>query len=566
MTEVANGEEIEVDPRRVNRITVRLNRPRLSTLEVPSTVDPLAPITVRFAVQDRQGVVDGVKLEVLDRDRDPVWWTTAWRSAEAAAEHGAEVERGVAEEDDAWGDATHEVTWDGRVAPRAPGGAGHPSCFLTLERGPYAVVGTPVLRGGGSGAPREEGFDTAFGGQARFGVEVQAPFTRSAIDANPAMWWDLGARWLRMNFMHGPYEGPWAGPRDAVERRDVVGPEVGEHASRTWAECYHRILDALPAGTPVIGLLNMELIGSGERWVRERRVHLDEQQLRSAELTPAVAAYLEAYVDACVATIREFAGKVAAWEVVNEPNDIKGVPGSASVHIAWYARIIYDVYRRVKEEGLPGTILAGPFFSAAFDLYTVQYGDDYLEATFAEWDAIIDAEGPASPESRYPLDGLAYHVYRLQGDVVDCPHEGACECFGTGRLNVPDPFHVRAVFRGHIARMTAVLDRRVPERRLDVYLTEAGFYSNADREHGARFDNQADMLEAMFRALAEEERVAVAIAYATKKLDDGDYGLTYYSQSDVAFRMASGETFAKKPAFGRLQAVFRALATHGASQ
>jgi hypothetical protein len=250
---------------------------------------------------------------------------------------------------------------------------------------------------------------------------------------------DAGATWARINFRLG--------------------------ASQTWTETatckgisaldlYDTAVDnARAAGLEVLGLL------SNESWPGSQA----EWQANSAERNPWSSGnndYLVAFSKNAGSVLFEhFAGRVAAWEVWNEPNAYTsyspdaGYTGSTFIYPSNFAWLLRHVYEEAEASGVtgivivsggvfghdltatlapwgtgvehkrgdpqtPGYIVPGgtkPSLSLSADPIALKSGADYLRATYSQGIALAGWDLLRLLYARYPLDGIGQHVYVDQG-------------------------------------------------------------------------------------------------------------------------------------------------------
>ncbi len=302
----------------------------------------------------------------------------------------------------------------------------------------------------------------ALGRVAIDGNAIFAADGSQAIDVDAIA--SLGAKVVRVNFI----AGPWSGPDDTTL-----------HQGRTWQQAVDAVIDGLRAkGILVYGLLNDELTGGGD-FLRDQS---DPQRAR---------AWVESFADACTTVVGRLRGRVAVFELVNEPNDWAGQT-RARVAPYWQALILKRVYERVKLDhaGDPSwqvTLVSGAILS----LHGV-HGDDYLAAVYKEgrahhgWDALRARAG------RFPLDGVGYHIYDAQ-DPNDPPSA------------------VAGAFKPHLDAISAALKANDPEAATKkLWVSEWGWRSELGGEK-----HQADKMQAGFDALLGDARVGCAIYFCS---------------------------------------------------
>lgn len=228
------------------------------------------------------------------------------------------------------------------------------------------------------------------GAQAATAIEVcidpGAPISASTgqIYLNAGLVKATGAKWVRVNFILGP----WSSPTDTTRR----GP-----ASLTWKETYDSIINSLRAqGMEIYALIGAEAV---------KTPHPLNSQ-----------GYVDAYVQNFQTIVGQFRDRIRVFESFNEPNDWAG-GSTAQVQPYWFAKMLKDIYTAVKiAEGRRDdptwqvTLVSGPLFTHDLDT-----GASYISQTYQQgisqhgWNAFRSQYGT------YPLDGFGFHVYVKQG-------------------------------------------------------------------------------------------------------------------------------------------------------
>ena len=253
---------------------------------------------------------------------------------------------------------------------------------------------------------------------------------------------DAGAAWVRINFRLGASQS-WT---ETVTCNGVSALEL-----------YDAVVDnARAEGLQVLGLL------SNESWPGTQA----DWQANSAERNPGSSGdngYLVAFSkNAALVLALHFAGKVAAWEVWNEPNaytsysPATGYTGSTHIYpsnFAWLLRHVYDeasaagvtgtlfvsggvfghdlpssltpsgggVERKRGDPQTPGYSVPGgskPALPLSADPVVLQSGADYLRATYAQGIALAGWSQFQATHGFYPLDGIGQHIYVDQGTTT----------------------------------------------------------------------------------------------------------------------------------------------------
>jgi hypothetical protein len=294
--------------------------------------------------------------------------------------------------------------------------------------------------------------------------------------ADPTIIADTGAAFVRLNFVLGP----WRSPADTTL-----------HAGRTWFQTYDTIVDGLLAkGLGVYALVGAEATSRPDPGNR----------FRQATPNPDAEDWLREYVANFAAIVAHFAGRIHIYESFNEPNDWHG--GQSSwVHPYWFARMLRDLYQKIKIDDRRDVILvSGPLLT--HDL--PGGGDDgtaYLDQTYRlgrqshGWEAFQAANGT------YPLDDIGYHLY-------------------VGLSPTAAPADIEAVITRYLNAIWSVITR------YEGNLTEKGLHVS---EYGWTSDNgeakQASNLQTAFRLLRDHPRVKTAAWFCLQDFPGQNYGL-----------------------------------------
>ena len=165
----------------------------------------------------------------------------------------------------------------------------------------------------------------------KFGVDANRPIvvepgTRlgSLADtvADPKAIAETGAAWVRVNFVLGP----WLSPTDR-----------SRFQGRTWAETYATIIDRFrEQGLNIYGLIGHEAVKTLPDFFRDAR----------SQMTPGDVATAQNWLTRYAATFSEivgmFAGRVAIFEMFNEPDDWHGA-SRPWIHPTWFAEMLDTV-------------------------------------------------------------------------------------------------------------------------------------------------------------------------------------------------------------------------------
>jgi hypothetical protein len=186
---------------------------------------------------------------------------------------------------------------------------------------------------------------------SKMGLDVNRPIhpgtgaiSDTVADSRLPAW--AGAKWVRVNFVLGP----WSSPTDSTK-----------HDGRTWFEAYDYIVDRyLAQGLRIYALIGAEAV---------RDTAADANAFRSAAASSAAEQWLDEYVDNFGIIADHFRGRVHVYESFNEPNDWHRVPGGpawtqAWIHPYWFARMLQDIYNEVKlRRTLDVTLVSGPLLT-----------------------------------------------------------------------------------------------------------------------------------------------------------------------------------------------------------
>jgi hypothetical protein len=250
---------------------------------------------------------------------------------------------------------------------------------------------------------------------------------------------EAGAAWVRINFRLGAAQS-WT--------------ETGTCNGVSALELYDAVVDnARAEGLQVLGLL------SNESWPGTQA----EWQANSAERNAGSSGdngYLVAFSkNAALVLAQHFTGRVAGWEVWNEPNaytsfsDATGYVGSTYIYpsnFAWLLRHVYEeadaagvtgalfvsggvfghdlpsaltpsgagVERKRGDPQTPGYSVPGgskPALPLSADPIAMKSGADYLRATYTQGIALAGWGPFQATHGIYPLDGIGQHIYVDQG-------------------------------------------------------------------------------------------------------------------------------------------------------
>lgn len=318
---------------------------------------------------------------------------------------------------------------------------------------------------------------------SKMGLDVNRPIhpgtgaiSATVADSRLPAW--AGAKWVRVNFVLGP----WASPTDTTK-----------YEGRTWFEAYDHIVDRyLAQGLRIYALIGAEAV---------RDTAADANAFRSASPNSAAEQWLDEYVDNFGAIADHFRGRIHFYESFNEPNDWHRVPNGpawtqAWIHPYWFARMLQEIYNEVKlRQALDVTLISGPLLTHDADAGTQYLADTYTQGINAlQWETIRLNCG------RYPLDGVGFHIYVKQ------------DCQAT-------PDSIRAAIMGRVQAIwdTAhAFEGEVLEEK-GLYISEMGWQSLSC---GQGFQSQS--LRAAYETLIPDWRVRAAIWFCLQDFGPGD--------------------------------------------
>jgi len=321
----------------------------------------------------------------------------------------------------------------------------------------------------------------------KMGLDVNRPIdpvtgeiSATVSDSRLPAW--AGAKWVRVNFILGP----WASPTDATK-----------YAGRTWLETYDHIVDRyLAQGLRIYALIGAEAV---------RNPAADANAFRSAAPSSAAESWLDEYVTNFGLIAEHFRGRIYVYESFNEPNDWHRVPGGPAwtqpwIHPYWFARMLQEIYDEVKiRHNLDVTLVSGPLLTHDADT-----GAQYLADTYSQGINALQWETQRLNYGRYPLDGIGFHLYVKQ------------DCQAT-----PDSIRASVATRVQTLWDTAfAFEGEVLEEK-GLYISEMGWQSLSC---GQEF--QAASLRAAYETLIPDWRVRAAIWFCLQDFGpDNTWGL-----------------------------------------
>ena len=345
--------------------------------------------------------------------------------------------------------------WEGHVAARGAfvlgdgsrsTGARHGARPRRWRGGLLAVILAVALAWGGMPAGAAQGSQGIQGGWP-VDNSGNVVFSKSVLVTLPLMQ-EAGAGWVRINFRLGECFSNWT--------------STGCNG-KTALATYDQVVDAARSrGLQVLGLLSNEAWRGGqEQWVAN-----------SAEVAKGSGDndYLRAFsLNAAVPLAKHFRGRVAAWEVWNEPNawtESYGrgrYGGGTFIYPSNFAWLLRHVYEDTRAAGIAGAqlISGGLFGHDLGGLATVELtpqgerrvvkrgtfeshgtapdkangagsgkgregpaavsgesGAGYLRATYDAGRRLAGWEQIKKRYKTYPLDGIGQHLYIDQGSAT----------------------------------------------------------------------------------------------------------------------------------------------------
>ncbi len=337
----------------------------------------------------------------------------------------------------------------------------------------------------------------------KFGIDGNRPLEpdgRLAPQfADPEVFAELGACFVRVNFVLGPWDHP---------------TDTARHDGRTWMEAFDAVVDGLvERGIAIYGLIGFEAVRA---WPGDA--------LRWAHSSPEAEAWLGSYLEAAQAIVEHFHDRVWAFEFINEPNSWYG--GSSSlVHPYWMARIMQELYRALKPD-FDVLLVSGPLL--AHDLPT---GGDtaawYLRSMYYYGIQDLEWEQVKAEVGTYPLDGVAYHPY--VGQAADKSVE-----------------YTLSALQSYLDDMWQALTLRegadTPKR---IYISEIGWGSDQGE------DFQASRLREAFGYLMGDERVGAVSWFCLRDFPGVTHGLFGPAGLGVADRKPAYYAYQRQVASAR---------------
>lgn len=374
----------------------------------------------------------------------------------------------------------------------------------------------------------------------KLGVDANRPIIpdgpqRGAPTAtvDPAIFAEVGAAWVRLNFALPP----WSSVDDGTR-----------HNGRTWIEAFDALVDGFRArGLQVYGLVGRESVRTELDGRLDTLFRFPDERMSPAD-RDAANAWVAQYAAAFGRIVQHFGTRVAVFESFNEPDDWHGMQASPElpspnwIHPLWFARMLQAIHGKVRGElGIGGGVklVSGP-------LQGLKFGNgaaNYLARTYAAGQQKL---GWGQGGRGFPFDGVGYHLYIVPEFNPD---------FNAHTRDVRD------CYKRYVTQMlNTIRNAEGSTSPKPLYVSEIGWESNDDNDVDLRF--QADNLRLALEIVAADRDVALAIWFSTEdfEINQGQrqfYGLHRRGQVNPAGR---------KPAFGVYRSTVDRLfpADHGA--
>jgi hypothetical protein len=328
--------------------------------------------------------------------------------------------------------------------------------------------------------------------------------------ADPDVIASTGTRWVRLNFVLGP----WSGPGDTTL-----------HSGRTWAGAYQKIISGLRGrGLRIYGLIGAEAVPKDPG-----------EEYRQAAPGPDVESlWMDRYVEHFVAIVEMFHEEIAVFESFNEPDDWHGRRRNW-VHPSWFAVMLQRIHAavRAKPELDHAKLVSGPLQglqdnknAAVFYLYnTYQAGKELF--------------GWGDDDTPFPFDGVGYHIY-VRGAYT--PNREA------------QKRGIRSMVRRYLDAMHRVI-RQEEGQDKPLYVSEVGWTSNVDlRLIKTREQFQAHSLKVGLATVVADPLVELGCYFCTQ-----DFAISAGDMFYGLYRQGRPKPHARKLAFE----TFKALSSEG---
>jgi len=326
----------------------------------------------------------------------------------------------------------------------------------------------------------------------KIGIDANVPLlpdgSISPRVADPNIIADTGAKWVRINFVLGPWESP-------------TDPE--------WVQAYDRIIGGLvDKGLEIYGLIGCEAVHDppGDMF----RYHENDTP---AETAAAAHAWIDHYVENFAFIVEHFRNKVRVYESFNEPDDWHGwqprpdLPNPHWIHPYWFATMLEKIFEEIrKRRGYSDIkLVSGPL--QGLEINRNESPKRYLDQTYEIGKTLFGWQ-----QGSFPFDGVGYHIYVKEGFEED-PEEAARA--------------VQETYKSYLDGIWSVITKHEGEdtdKRL--YVSEFGWRS-IDGNWEEHEELQAKKLETAVKILRSDPRIGVAIWFCLQDFDvpHKSYGL-----------------------------------------
>lgn len=341
------------------------------------------------------------------------------------------------------------------------------------------------------------GFSLKYG--LNCGAPIDAQTGTISPTTNGALLADTGARWIRVNFILGPWDSP-------------TDPTLRGSQNLSWFATYDRIInDMRDHGLLIYGLIGHESVKGHGR------------------ATLNTESFVQDYTANFVAIVDHFKDRVQIFESFNEPNDWAGGT-SSQVEPRWFARYLESIYRAIKIDNnrlndpvwQNITLVSGPLFTHFHDT-----GANYFTQTWQagknqlEWDTIRSITGS------YPFDGVGIHIYVAEG-------------------NEPDNELTSLTKRNLDAMYNSLVSLEGAGTQKKFYNSEFGWTTDYVSEAV-----QAHKLNVAYDYYESDARIAHAYWFTFMDFPGGAYGLYRYNNLTPSGRKPSYEVYRTRALAGR---------------
>jgi hypothetical protein len=367
---------------------------------------------------------------------------------------------------------------------------------------------------------------------------------------------EAGAGWVRVNFRLGDCYRSWTDP---ITTRDVAqrgcDPLLVGH---TALQAYDVAIDAARArNLQVLGLL------SNEVW------HGDQIQDWQANNTEVEGGngdnrYIHEFADAAGLLAKHFDGRVAAWEVWNEPNaweffdDAGHIWGSSFIYPSNFAWLLTEAYQKIKAAS-PAPVISGAVLGTDIGgvrMNVVVHGKPQQIVKHGETPRVLKPTYGATCSSSVPsgADYLCdtYHAgIKLAGWTTPYPFDQVGQHFyidlGLSTKSVKIASFLEDVHRAYVAFEGAATPKQI-------HVTEFGWIADpASSRYTGDASLQAENLRTAYTTLANASFVARGYWFAVQDIEEAGqfFGLVrnnYRSGDTSAANLAQ-----RKPAFANYQ-------------